>query len=108
MPCVTHPSDKERRRHERFPQVLEVHGRTLLSGQTGVALPKEFDGRVHNLSNGGICILSSCPLKAAIFVRCSFPVSDVPVAIPALMQVRWTAKNGHKSPCYVSGLQFVV
>jgi hypothetical protein len=85
-----------------------VHARSLLSTQTAGALPKEFDGRIHNLSNGGMCILSSCALQAAMFVCCSFPVSDAPVSIPALMQVRWSVKRGHKSPSYISGLQFVV
>lgn len=102
------PSDQERRQHERFPQVLEVHAKSLLSNQTAGALPKEFDGRIHNLSNGGVCILSSCPLQAAMFVCCNFPVSDAPVSIPALMQVRWSVKRGNKSPSYISGLQFVV
>jgi hypothetical protein len=101
-------SDRERRQHERFPQVIAVHARSLLSGQMAGALPKEFDGRIHNLSNGGVCILSSCPLQAAMFVCCNFPVFDAPVSIPTLMQVRWTAKRGHKSPSYISGLQFVV
>jgi len=105
---VKQPSDQERRQHERFPQVLEVHARSLLSGETPGALPKEFDGRIHNLSNGGVCILSSFPLQAAMFVCCSFPVSDAPVSIPTLMQVKWTAKHGNKSPSYTSGLQFVV
>ena len=85
-----------------------MHARSLLSGQTARALPKKFDGRVHNLSNGGVCILSSSPLQADMFVRCDFPVSDVPISIPALMQVRWTAKRGPKSPSYISGLQFVL
>jgi hypothetical protein len=85
-----------------------VHARSLLSGQTATAPPKNFDGRIHNLSNGGVCILSSSPLQAAMLVCCNFPVSDVPVSIPTLMQVRWTAKRGNKSPSYISGLQFVV
>jgi hypothetical protein len=88
--------------------VFEVHARSLLSAQTTGALPKEFDGRIHNLSNGGVCILSSYPLQAALFVCCKFPVFDSPVSIPTLMQVRWTVKRGQKSPSYISGLQFVV
>ena len=85
-----------------------MHARSLLSGQTAGGLPKEFDARIHNLSNGGVCVLSSCPLPAALFVCCNFPTSDVPVSIPSLLQVRWTAKRGNKSPSYISGLQFVV
>jgi len=106
---MTYPSDRERRQHERYPQVLEVHARTLLSGQTASAPPKEFDGRLHNLSNGGVCILSQCALQADTFLCCDLPVFDAPVSIPTLMQVRWTAKRGNKSASYnISGLQFVV
>jgi hypothetical protein len=105
---VSQPSEQERRQHERFPQVLEIHARSLLSGQTTGAAPRDFEGRIQNLSNGGVCILSSSPLEEAMFVRCSFPVSDAPVSIPALMQVRWSVKRGHKSSSYISGLQFVV
>jgi hypothetical protein len=106
---VTYPSERERRQHERYPQMLEVHARSLLSDQTASAPPpKEFDGRIHNLSNGGVCILSSYPLQAATFLCCELPVLDAPVAIPTLMQVRWTAKRGNKSTSYISGLQFVV
>ena len=101
------PTAQERRQHERFPQVLEVHARSLLSGRTAGTLPKEFEGRIHNLSNGGICILSSSPLQADTFVCCNLPVLDVPVSIPTLMHVRWTAKQGKKSRSYISGLQFV-
>jgi hypothetical protein len=106
--AVPYLPDRERRQHERFPQVFEVRARSLLSGQTPGPLPKEFGGRIHNLSNGGVCILSSCPLQASMFVACSFPASDVPVSIPTLMQVRWTAKRGNKAKSYISGLQFVV
>jgi len=103
--------DGERRQHERFPQVFEVHARSLRSGQSAVAEPKEpreFDCRLHNLSNGGVCILSSRPLSPSTFLCCNFPVFDSPVSIPTLMQVRWTVKRGQKSPSYMSGLQFVV
>lgn len=105
---VTQPSGQERRQHERFPQALEIHARSLVTAPAPGAPPKEFDGRIQNLSNGGICILSSCPLQAAMFICCSFPVSDAPVSIPALMQVRWSVKRGQKAPTYISGLQFVV
>lgn len=85
-----------------------MHARSLLSGHTAGSQPKEFHGRIHNLSNGGVCILSSTPLQTDTFVCCDLPVFDVPVSIPTLMQVRWTTKRGHKSPGYISGLQFVV
>jgi len=100
--------EQERRQHERFPQVFDVHARCLLSAETASDLPKEFDGRIQNLSNGGACILSSYPLQPAMFVRCDLPVLDAPVSVPLLMQVKWTVKRGRKSPNYVSGFQFVL
>jgi hypothetical protein len=100
--------DQERRQHERFPQVVDIHARCLLSEQAAGDSPKEFDGRIQNLSNGGACILSAYPLLPAGFVCCNLPVLDAPVSVPLLMQVRWTVKRGRKSPNYVSGLQFVL
>ena len=105
---MTNLPSQERRQHERYRHVLDVHTRCLLSTHTTNDPPKEFDGRIQNLSNGGVCVLSTVPLQAAMFLSCSFPVSDAPVSIPALMQVKWTVKRGNKSPSYISGLQFVV
>lgn len=82
--------------------------RSLLSSQTTGAVPKPFDGRIHNLSDGGVCIISSDPLQADTFVCCNFEAPDVPVLIPSLMQVRWTVKHGQKPARYISGLKFVV
>ncbi len=101
-------SHQERRQHERFPQVFNIHARCLSSGVTTSDAPKEFDGRIQNLSNGGACILSECPLQPGVFACCTFPVCDAPVSVPALMQVRWTVKRGQKSPIYLSGFQFIV
>ena len=104
---MTYPSDRERRQHERYPQVLKVHARSLLSGQTASVPPKEFDGHIQNLCNGGACILSSYPLQADTFLCCDLSMFDAPVSIPTLMQVRWTAKRGNESASYISGLHFV-
>ena len=101
------PQERERREHPRFPQVLDVHARSLSSVHSTPMPEKEFDGRVQNLSAGGVCILSSLPLPASSFVRCDIAMPDIPVAIPTLMQVRWTAKRGHKTLNYLSGLRFI-
>ena len=102
--------DGERRQHERFPQVIDVHAQCLLSipGTNTNDHPKEFEGRIQNLSNGGACILSTHPLEPAAFVCCKFPMAEAPVSVPLLMQVRWTVKRGKKSPSYISGFQFVL
>ena len=108
---MTTSGRRERRQHERFPQVLDVHARCLLSGPEDSQpqdLPKEFEGRIQNLSKSGACILSSVPLPPSAFVSCDFPLVDAPVSIPTLMQVRWTVKKGRKAPNYISGFEFVI
>lgn len=108
MPAVSQPQTRERRRHERFPQLLDVHARSLQSSLlTSDSAPREFDGRIQNLSNGGACILSACSLQPQTIICCNFPVGDPSVSIPTLLQVRWTAKRGQKPPNYLSGFQFV-
>jgi hypothetical protein len=107
MPAVSQPQTRERRRYERFPQFMEVHARCLQSGLPMSDPPREFDGRIQNLSNGGACILCSCSLQPQTLVFCNFPVGDPPVSVLTLLQVRWTAKRGQKPPNYLSGLQFV-
>jgi hypothetical protein len=100
--------DGERRQYERYPQVFDIHAKCLLSARTTNDQPKEFEGRIQNLSNGGACILSTCPLEPTAFVCCKLPMAESPVSVPLLMQVRWTTKRGRKSPNYISGFQFVL
>ena len=107
MPSVKHSNEKERREHVRFPQVLEVHTRTLPPGSAGYTTPKEISGRIQNVSEGGICIMSSTPLPVSTFVCCEIAMPDVPVSIPTLMQVRWTARRGNAGEHYVNGLRFI-
>ncbi len=92
----------------RFPHSLEVSGHGMTAtGRTAVS-PIEFSGRVQNISEGGISLLSESSLTPSSFVRCSIQVPDVPVAVPTLMQVRWSvARRGNKSKSYLIGLLFV-
>jgi hypothetical protein len=41
-------------------------------------------------------------------VRCEISVSEIPVRIPTLMQVRWTRKQSLQADTYVTGLQFLL
>jgi len=43
---VFHLPRKERRQHERFPQVFDVHARCLTPQSTKQDSPKEFYGRI--------------------------------------------------------------
>jgi len=105
--AVKHSKERERREHARFPQALEVCARSMPPVHATYPGSKEIRGRIQNLSQGGICIMSSQPLAVATFVFCEIAVPDVPVSIPALMQVRWTAKRGRETQQYIYGLRFI-
>lgn len=108
MRPVKNLAERERRQYPRFPQVLEVHARSLSSIPHGLTLSEmDCQGRIQNVSDGGMCLLSPQPLPAATFVLCAISLPDTPVAIPTLMQVRWTSRRGHKSVNFISGLRFV-
>jgi len=51
--------------------------------------------------------MSSLPFPVATFVCCEIAMPDVPVSIPTLMEVRWTAKRGHTADNYINGLRFI-
>ena len=51
--------------------------------------------------------MSSQPLPVSSFVCCEITMPDIPVSIPALMQVRWTAKRGREANRYIQGLRFI-
>jgi hypothetical protein len=104
---VTYPAKHDRREHPRFPQVLEAHAQALLPLPPGHSTLKEFTGRIQNVSEGGICLMTSKPLPVPCFVCCRIVMLEVPAAIPTLLQLRWTAKSGNKNPRYICGFRFV-
>ena len=104
---MKYSAERDRRQHTRFPQVLEVHSRSLPPVDATHTTPQEIHGRIQNVSQGGICIMSSAPLPPATFVCCEITVPDLPVPIPTLMQVRWTTKRGKTADHYINGLRFI-
>lgn len=64
-------------------------------------------GRIQNMSKGGICFLSQQPISKTSLLLCEIGVGDVPVAIPSLLQVRWTRKQNLEAESYLSGLKFL-
>jgi len=51
--------------------------------------------------------MSTQPLAVSTFLVCEIAMPDIPVSIPALMQVRWTVKRGKEPQHFVNGLSFV-
>ncbi|MGA8216585.1 MAG: PilZ domain-containing protein [Candidatus Sulfotelmatobacter sp.] len=101
-------TERDRRQCPRFPQLLQVQAREVQPLRSEIELGKAVLGRVQNLSKGGLCLISPQPLARSCLVRCEIGVSEIPVSIPTLMQVRWTRKQNLQADTYLTGLQFLL
>src|SRR5215471_8545348 len=97
----------ERRRDPRYVLVSEFRGKKLFSFEVPKQRRGTINGKIQNLSAGGLCLLSDQPIKAFHLVRGELVLPDVPVGIPTLMQARWVHR-ATKGPRYRIGMQFVL
>jgi PilZ domain len=104
---VKRVSERDRRRHPRFPQVLDIKAQDVLPLKAKEDHRAPVLGRVQNMSKGGICFLSQQPISKSSLLLCEIGVGDFPVAIPSLLQVRWTRKQNLDAESYLSGLKFL-
>lgn len=66
-----------------------------------------LQGVTENVGNGGVCLVANRPLPLNSVLRCELNVSDTPMGIPTLMQVRWLQQvDGTNN--YKLGLQFLL
>jgi hypothetical protein len=87
---------------------MELRGRKLASLGISRKEPKTvIRGRIQNLSQGGVCFLSNRSIPVSSLVLCEIVVSGTRVAIPTLMQVRWTERNPTSGRTNI-GLQFLL
>lgn len=100
--------ERDRRQFPRFPQQLDLHVREVQPLESGIELRKTVVGRVQNMSKGGLCLISSQPVAKSCLVRCEIGVSEIPVGVPTLMQVRWIRKRDLQAETYITGLQFLL
>lgn len=99
-------SGRERRRFARYSLVSKLKGRDLLFRPSKEG-QRVVQGRIRNISAGGLCLLTNRPAKESHVLRCELPLPGIPVSIPTLMQVRWTRQAPGKLR-YLIGLQFLV
>jgi hypothetical protein len=104
---VKHAQESDRRRHPRFPQILEIQAHEVLPLKSEEKSKPPVVGRIQNMSKGGICFLSQHPVSRASLLRCEIGMADVPLSVPTLLLVRWTKKQNLESNGYLSGLQFL-
>jgi hypothetical protein len=95
--------DQDRRRSQRFPQLLEIKaGDMPHRGASDV--PTSITGRVRNLSSVGLCDLSEQCAQRLDVLRCEIFSTGVPIGVPTLAQVGW---KGKQTASYPSGPQFL-
>jgi c-di-GMP-binding flagellar brake protein YcgR len=97
------PSD--RRQYPRYPLESELIGCELsLLGVTEEN--KHIRGHVEDISEGGICLLTSKPLGLTNPIQCKIRLAKLPVAVPVIMRVQWSLQVSTASS-YRNGLQFL-
>jgi PilZ domain len=105
---VKRTPERDRRQYPRFPQLLDLQAREVQPLRSGTETSKAVVGRVQNVSKGGLCLISQHAIARSCLVRCEIGVSEIPVSIPTLMQVRWTRKQNLQADTYLTGLQFLL
>jgi PilZ domain len=96
---------RERRIHPRHPTTGLFQGKELPTYNAQKRLIT-VRGRLRDLSEGGVCLITDQPLERSHLVRGELHFENLPVPIPTLMLVRWTEKHAERQE-YASGLRFV-
>ena len=87
-------SDPEERRSEpRYPFSCNITAYELTAYGLTQARGRSIQGTVKDISAGGLSLLTDRRIKLSTLIRCEIHISNVPVAIPVLSQVRWVRKN---------------
>ena len=63
------------------------------------------EGKIQDISAGGICIITKQRLKEAQILHCELKIPAVSISIPTLMQVRWILPRNQQ---FRVGLQFLL
>ena len=98
----------EQRHQQRFPHSAELRAKKLVS--LGTPRGKAWAvirGRIQNISEGGVCLLSKGSIPEPALVRCEIAVPGTRAVIPTVMQVRWNRRTS-LTDGYKIGLQFIV
>jgi hypothetical protein len=65
-------------------------------------------GRIQNMSQGGLCVITPRALAESSVLRCEIAIAEAPVKIGTLVQVRWTEKQKLNPDEFISGLSFLL
>lgn len=98
----------DRRSQPRFPQHLRVSLTELPLLGTRKSKGEAVTGHIHNMSQGGLCVITPRPLLDSTLLRCEISIGEAPVRISTLTQVRWTQPQKLRHDRFVSGLSFLI
>jgi hypothetical protein len=98
----------DRRKQSRFPQNLKVLITQLPQLGAKRARGSSIAGRIYNMSQGGLCVITPRALSEDSMLRCEIAIGDAPVKIRTLAQVRWTERQKLHPDEFLSGLSFLL
>jgi hypothetical protein len=98
----------DRRRQARFPQNLKVSITPLPDLGAKKAKGSAISGSIHNMSQGGLCVITPRALEKLSVLRCEIAIGEAPIKISTLMQVRWTERQKLHPEKFLSGLSFLL
>lgn len=95
---------REKRQGPRYPHIVDVSISALPPlGSRSRRIPT-FHGRTRDISANGLCLVTDWPIDAGTLMRCNITLPFTRVAVPTLMQVRWSCET--KGNC-IAGMQFL-
>jgi len=98
----------DRRSQPRFPQNLRVSISELPALGPKRSRADSISGYIHNMSQGGLCVITPRALAPSSVLRCEIAIAEAPIKIGTLMQVRWTEPQKLRRNKFVSGLSFLL
>ena len=105
----TKTKTKDLRATPRFElqKPVRLNGSTLpiLVKPTGAS--RHVEGRIRNISSGGLCLLVENELKVSETLVAEIALPGTRASIPTLLQVRWLRKSPSGGR-YRAGLHFVI
>ena len=99
-------SNEKRQRPRQLYSTL-FRGRELSAAGTSRGSGRVIRGKVHDISSGGLSLVSGQPVKKSRLIRGEIQLPDTLVNVPLLLQVRWVRRS-QKGSQYRIGLQFLL
>lgn len=95
------------RQAQRFLLSINVNYEMSVHENSWQPVEKQPNGKVVNVSTGGLCLLTDEVLKVGQVLKMALPLPSVAATAPTLAEVRWVRKENEKGS-YQAGLRFLL